>query len=284
MAVVTLIINLLRHRLGRWGVLIVVAFVVVALLAESIAPYDAYDIRERGRRKQSPSAAHWLGTDGSGMDVMSQLVYGTRVSLTVGIVTAVLISLVGAMIGIVAGYMGGVVDTFIMRLADVLFSIPGLPLMIILATYLGTSFWTIIVIFTVLGWAGLARIVRSRVLSLAHVEYIEAAHSYGASRWRIMWRHILPAVSSLVVVNGVMMAAGMMLAEAGLSFLGFGDPRTISWGKILAQAQAGHAALFGMWWWIVPPGAAIFLAALGFMLIGLALEEQLNPYLRRARK
>ena len=276
--------GLLRHRLGRWGVLILVTMTLVALLADVIAPYDPYNIRERGRRKQPPSAEHWLGTDGAGLDILSEVIYGARVSLLVGTVTALLVSLLGAMVGILAGYAGGLVDTLSMRFADVLFSVPGLPLMIILATYLGTSYWTIILIFTILGWAGLSRLVRSQVLSIVHLEYIEAARSYGASHWRIMWRHILPAVSSLVIVNGVMLAAGMMLAEAGLSFLGFGDPKAVSWGKVLSLAQSGHAALFGMWWWVVPPGAAIFVTALGFMLVGLALEEQLNPYLRRVRK
>ncbi len=272
---------LLRHRLGRWGLVVFVLIVVVSLLAESLAPYDPYDIRQRGRRKQSPGAEHWLGTDGAGVDILSQLIHGTRVSLIVGLSTSLLVSLLGTLMGTLAGYTGGLLDTLIMRFADVLFTIPSLPLMILLATYLGTSYWTIILIFTLLGWAGMARLVRSQVLGVAHCPYVEAAYSYGASHWRIMWRHIMPSVSSLVIISAVKMAAGMMLAEAGLSFLGFGDPTAVSWGKMLSQAQTSHAVLLGMWWWIIPPGLAIFITAQSLMLVGLALEEHLNPYLRR---
>lgn len=277
----TVVGALLRHRLGRWGLLIVALVAATALLAEVIAPYDPYDIRERGLRKEPPSPTHPLGTDGSGVDILSQVIYGTRISLVVGLSTAVLVSVAGTLLGTIAGYMGGLADTLLMRAADVLFAIPGLPLMILLATYLGTSYLTIIFIFTLLGWAGLARLVRSQVLRLARAEYVDAAVAYGAGPLRVMVRHIMPGVSSLVIVSGVRMAAGMMLAEAGLSFLGFGDPKLVSWGKLLAQAQSGHAVLLGMWWWVIPPGLAIFLAALGLMFVGLALEEWLNPYLRK---
>ncbi len=283
MGAISFIGGLVRHRLGRWGVLILILLVLTALLADTLSPYDPYDVRQRDLRKSPPSAQHRLGTDGAGVDILSQLIYGSRVSLVVGLTTAVLVSLLGALVGTATGYLGGFFDTLVMRLADLLFTIPSLPLMILLATYLGSSYWTIICIFTLLGWAGLARLVRSQVLSLAHCEYIEVATALGASNWRIMWRHILPNVSSLVVINGAKMAAGMMLAEAGLSFLGFADPRAISWGKLLSAAQTGHAVLFGLWWWVIPPGLAIFIAALGFMLLGMAMEERLNPYLRTLR-
>jgi peptide/nickel transport system permease protein len=273
--------TLLTHPKGRIGVAIVVGVAIVALLANHIAPYDPYDIRARGRRKQPPSAEHYLGTDASGRDVFSMLVHGARISLTIGLATALLISLLAAAMGGMAGYFGGIFDVMVMRVADVLFCIPGLPLMIVLTTYLGPGTSTMVIIFTVLGWAGLARIVRSQVLSVASYTYVESAKVCGARPWRILWKHILPAVSPLIIINGINMATGMMLAEAGLSFLGFGDPKVVSWGKMLSQAQSGGALLFGMWWWIIPPGLAIFVTALGFLLVGLALEEILNPYLRR---
>jgi peptide/nickel transport system permease protein len=272
---------LLTHPKGRIGVAIVVGVGLVALLAPHIAPYDPYDIRARGRRKQPPSAEHYLGTDASGRDVFSMLVHGARISLVVGLATALLISLLAAVMGGMAGYFGGIFDVVVMRAADVLFCIPGLPLMIVLTTYLGPGTSTMVIIFTVLGWAGLARIVRAQVLSVAHYTYVESAKVCGARPWRILWKHILPAVSPIIIINGINMATGMMLAEAGLSFLGFGDPKVVSWGKMLSQAQSGGALLFGMWWWIIPPGLAIFVTALGFLLVGLALEEILNPYLRQ---
>lgn len=274
---------LARHPSGRWGLAIVSVILAVALLADGLAPYNPYDIEQRAERGLPPSLTHFLGTDSFGIDIFSQIVHGARISLVVGIATAILISTVGAIAGVAAGYLGGIVDTVTMRLADILFCIPSLPLMIILAAYLGTQFWVIIFIFVVLGWAGLARIIRSQVLSVKTRPYVEAAIVSGATQWRVMVRHILPAISSLVIVNGVLMASGMILAEAGLSFLGFGDPKAISWGKMLSQAQSGHALLLGLWWWIVTPGAAIFVTTIGFLQIGYALEELLNPYVRKSK-
>jgi peptide/nickel transport system permease protein len=284
MSIQSLFVGLVHHRLGRIGLAILVVVATVALFANRVSPYDPYNPLERGPRKLRPSREHPLGTDGQGRDILSQLIYGARVSLTVGLATAILVSGLAATMGVLAGYLKGTVDTLIMRTADVLFAVPGLPLMLILAVYLGASMRTIVVIFTLVGWPGLARLIRSQVLSVRERPYVEAARAYGASEWRIMFRHVLPSVSSIITINGVMMAAGMMLAEAGLSFLGFGDPVVISWGKMLALSQQGHAMLFGMWWWVIPPGLAIFFTALGFMLLGLALEEELNPLLRRGQR
>lgn len=266
---------------GKIGLVIIVAVALVAILADYVAPFNPYDIDSRDRRQLPPSREHLLGTDGSGIDLLSAVIHGARVSLTVGLSTAILICVVGALLGVASGYLGGLVDTLTMRFADILFTIPSLPLMIILAAYLGTSFWNIIMIFVLLGWAGLARLVRAQVLSLRERPYVEAAIVAGAKPWRVMVYHVLPGVSSLIIINGVLMAAGLMLAEAGLSFLGFGDPRAISWGKLLAQAQEGSAMPRGSWWWVVFPGVALFITALGFMLVGLAMEEAMNPYLNR---
>lgn len=274
---------LLRHRTGRLGLGILVLMVAAAVLAPVLAPYDPYSLEDRGVRNAPPSWAHPLGTDSRGGDVLSQVLYGARVALLFGITTAVAVALLGAMLGIASGYAGGLLDSSIMRFCDVLFVIPGLPLMILLATYIGMSFWHMMLIFTALGWPGIARMVRAQVLSLRDRAYVEAAVASGATRGYIMWRHILPAVSPLVIFNTVMMAAGAILAEAGLRFLGFGDPRAVSWGSILYDAQAGHAILFGAWWWIVPPGLAIFVTVLGFMLTGYALEEILNPQIKKRR-
>lgn len=275
--------ELTRHKTGRLGFGMLSLMIAVAVLAPVLAPYDPYSIEERGARNAPPSWEHPLGTDSRGGDVLSQVLYGARVALMFGITTAVAVALLGAMLGIASGYTGGPLDSTIMRLCDVLFVIPGLPLMILLATYVGVTFWHMMAIFTALGWPGIARMVRAQVLSLRNRAYVEAAIASGATRSYIMWRHILPAVSPLVIFNTVMMAAGAILAEAGLRFLGFGDPRAVSWGSILYDAQAGHAILFGAWWWIVPPGLAIFLTVLGFMLTGYALEEILNPQIKKRR-
>ncbi len=277
------LLALIMHRTGRIGFGILLLLCVIAVLAPVLAPYNPQSIDERGPRNLPPGPGHPLGTDSLGIDILSEMLYGSRVALSFGIITALVTSILGSMVGIAAGYLGKGFDTVAMRLADALFVIPGLPLMILLAAYFGMTFWHLIAIFTLLGWPGTARMVRSQVLSIKGRAFIEAAVACGGRKFYIMWRHILPAVSPLVVFNTVMTAAGAILAEAGLRFLGFGDPKAISWGAILYAAQAGHAILFGAWWWVVPPGAAIFLAVLGFLLTGYALEEILNPHIRRGK-
>lgn len=257
--------------------------VLVAVLAPVLAPYDPYSIDDRGPRCAPPSWEHPLGTDSRGRDILSQVLYGARVALLFGITTAVAVALLGAMMGTASGFLGGAIDSMIMRFCDVLFIVPGLPLMILLATYLGMTFWHMKLIFTALGWPGIAGMVRAQVLSLRGRAYVEGAVASRGTPGYIMWRHILPAVSPLVIFNTVMMTAGAIPAEAGLRFLGFGDPRAVSWRSILREAQAGHVILFGAWWWVVPPGLAIFATVLGFMLTGYALEEILNPHIRGKR-
>ncbi|MFA5006729.1 MAG: ABC transporter permease [Candidatus Izemoplasmatales bacterium] len=272
-----------RHPKGRVGLLIVALLVVCAVFAPWIAPYDPYDVTERAAKGLAPSLEHLLGTTiTTGQDIFSMLIYGTRVSLLIGITTGVAIAFIGAFFGILAGYSGGVADTVIMRVVDILLVIPTLPLIIVLTNLFGRSYLMIIAIFAAFGWTGLARVIRSLVLVLKNANYVKAAELAGASRARIMFRHILPGVSHLLIMSTALSCAGIMVAEAGLSFLGLGDPTAISWGKMLAEAQSGGALLFGHWWWIFAPGIGIFLAVFGFMRIGLALEEMLNPRMKQS--
>lgn len=275
--------GIMRHPTGRLGLVIVAAVVLVAAFAGLIAPFDPYDLFSRDLPRLAPSAAHLLGTDHIGNDILSKLIYGARVSLIVGVITGISSTLLGAVLGMMAGYLGGWFDTVIMRAVDVLMTIPSLPLMILIATYVGTQFYMIIIIFTLLGWTGMARTIRAQVLSLKSQKYITAAELAGASRGYVMFRHILPEVSPLLIVSGVLSAAGVMVAEAGLSFLGFGDPKAISWGKMLFEAQANHGLLLKAWWWVLSPGIAIFVTVIGFMLVGYALEEIVNPRVRQMR-
>lgn len=270
-----------RHPRGKIGIIIMISVVILALGAPFFAPFDPYNISERGPRLLAPQRGYLLGTDGQGIDILSKVIYGARISLIIGLSTGLLVTFFGGFMGVLAGYMGGWIDNFVMRFCDVIFVIPGLPLIILLASYVGTRFYMIIVIFTLLGWAGVARLIRSQVLSLRSRDYVLAAKALGAKELHIMLKHILPAVSPLLIINGVLIAAGTMVAEAGLSFLGFGDPLAISWGKMLQEAQSGHALFFGSWWWIIPPGLAIFVTVLGMMLFGYALEEILNPSLKK---
>ena len=172
-------------------------------------------------------------------------------------------------------------DTLIMRVVDVLLVIPTLPLVIVMTNVLGTSYAVIVFVFAAFGWTGLARVIRSQVILIKNANYVKAAELAGASEWYVMWRHILPAVSNLLIMSTALTSAGIMVAEAGLSFLGLGNPTAISWGRMLADAQSSGAMLFGHWWSILAPGIGIFLAVYSFMRIGLALEEILNPRMRK---
>jgi peptide/nickel transport system permease protein len=275
--------GIFKHPTGRVGLSIVLFVITISIFAKFVSPYDPYDLFSRDMPRLAPSATHILGTDHIGNDILSKLIYGARVSLIVGITTGISATLLGAVLGMMAGYLGGWFDIIIMRAVDVLMTIPSLPLMILIATYVGTQFYMIIIIFTMLGWTGMARTIRAQVLSLKSQKYITAAELAGASRSYVMFRHILPEVSPLLIVSGVLSAAGVMVAEAGLSFLGFGDPKAISWGKMLFEAQANHGLLLKAWWWVLPPGFTIFFTVIGFMLVGYALEELVNPRVKQMR-
>ena len=267
---------------GRVGIIIIACLAVIALLAPVIAPYDPYDVALRDDKGLAPSAQHLLGTSiTTGQDVFSMLLYGTRVSICIGLVTGLAIALLGSALGVIAGYAGTVADTIIMRVVDVMLVIPTLPLTILITNVFGKSYVVIALVFILFGWPGLARTIRSQVLQIKNNDYVKAAELSGAGKGYIMFRHILPGVSHLVVMSTALTCAGIMIAEAGLSFLGLGNPTTISWGKMLADAQSGGSVLFGQWWTIVAPGIGIFLAVFSFMRVGLAIEEILNPNVRR---
>ena len=272
-----------RHPKGRVGLIVVAILLFTAVFAPWIAPYDPYDVTQRAEKGLSPSWRHLLGTTiTTGQDIFSMLLYGTRVSLLVGLISGLCIALLGSLMGLAAGYVGGITDSLIMRLVDILLVIPTLPLTIVLTNLFGKSYLMIIFIFSLFGWPGLARVIRSQVLVLKNSNYVKAAELYGASRRHIMFRHILPGVSHLLIMSTCLTSAGIMVAEAGLSFLGLGDPTAISWGRMLAEAQSGGALLFGHWWWILAPGIGIFLSVFSFMRIGLVLEELFNPRMRQS--
>jgi ABC-type dipeptide/oligopeptide/nickel transport system permease subunit len=225
-----------------------------------------------------------LGTDHIGRDIYTQLLYGARISLYVGLLSSFIGVVLGLLLGLASGYLGRIVDEIIMRFTDMLLVIPTLPLLIVLVEVLGTSLNNLILILGFLGWMGFARTVRSQVLSLRERSFVEAAIAIGAGRTHIIFRHILPNVMSLVYVSLATAVPGNVVAEAALSWLGFYDPAVMSWGRMLNDVQnnAGGGSLF-MWWWILPPGLSIALIAIAFVMIGYALDEVLNPRLRMRR-
>ncbi len=268
----------LADKLGLVGLVIAVTLIGVAVFAPLIAPYDPSE--RVARPFGEPSAEHWLGTNDVGQDLFSELVYGSRVSLTVGIVAAVVALLIGTTVGVLAGYYPKRLGAVLMRSVDVVLIIPFLPLLIVLAAYLGRSLINTIIVIGVLIWAGPARIIRSQVLSLRSREYVLAAQTMGApDRWAIM-RHVLPRTALLATGTFVRAVSSAILLEASLSFLGLGDPIQKSWGSMLFWAQSRGAFLTPAWkWWVLPPGLMIMLASLGFALLAFAMEERINPRL-----
>ena len=269
---------LLPQRLGQLGGVIVGSMILVAILAPWLSPYDPAE--RVGRPFSSPSAEHLLGTNDVGQDLLSELIYVTRVSLTVGIIAAAVALLIGTSIGILAGYYPKRLGAFLMRGVDVVLILPFLPLLIVLAAYLGRSLTNTILVIGVLIWAAPARIIRSQVISLRSREYVMASQSMGAPDKWVIFRHVLPRTALLATGSFVRAVSGAILLEAALSFLGLGDPIQKSWGSILFWAQSRGAFLTPAWkWWVLPPGLAIMLASLGFALIAFAVEERINPKL-----
>jgi peptide/nickel transport system permease protein len=219
-----------------------------------------------------------MGTDHLGRDLFSQLIYGARISLYVGVLSSVMAVAIGLTVGLMAGYLGRFVDEFLMRVCDVLLVLPGLPLLIVLIAVLGASVDNLIILLGALGWMGFARLVRSQVISLRERPFIEAAKAIGASKTHIMFRHILPNVMSLVYVTLATTVPGNIVAEASLGFLGFSDPNRMSWGLMLDNMNRYNA--YKCWWWVLPPGLCIAAVAIAFILFGYALDEVLNPRLR----
>lgn len=268
--------RLLSDTRTKIGVTVVVLMLVMAIAAPVIARWDPNSI-DLINLLNPPSRAHWLGTDVQGRDVWARLVYGARVSLMVGLISQTIALFIGVTLGLLSGYYGGWVDEVIMRLADVTLAFPTLLLLIAMAAALQPSLGVVFVTIGVVGWAGMARLVRGQVLVVRGLEYVQAARALGESGRRIMLRHILPNVAGPVVIAATLGVAGAIMAEAALSFLGLGvQPPTPSWGSMIADGR-DLDQLRGAPWTSVAPGIAIGIAVLGFNLLGDALRDALDP-------
>jgi peptide/nickel transport system permease protein len=270
-----------QSRMGMFGLFLVFAFIAVALSAPWVAPYDPRALV--GKPFERPGEDHKLGTDQVGRDIYSQLIWGSRVSLMVGLFASAFSVAIGTAIGLLSGYFRGPVDAVMMRITDLFITLPNIPLMLILAAIIGRSVWNIILVIAVTGWTGTARMVRAQTLSIKERPYVEAARSVGARDSQIMFRHILPNIIPLIFANAIVGIVNAILSESGLSFLGLGDPTKPSWGLILRHANEVGAMATGRLWFIIPPGICIMLIAIGFAFSSYSLDRILNPRLRERR-
>ncbi|HUX50937.1 MAG TPA: ABC transporter permease [Spirochaetia bacterium] len=274
------ILVLLRNRKAMVGVVTILLFAIIAIFAPLIAPYPptymGFD------QVLPPSAKHLFGTTATGQDVFSQIVWGTRLTLLVGLLSGLFVTVISTVIGVVAGYLGGIVDEILMILTNVFLIIPGLPLMIILSTYMPVKgMWTIILVITVTGWAWGARMIRPQVMSLKSRDFVKASVVIGESPFHIIAADILPNVVGLIVAQFFAAAVYGVLSEAGLEFLGLGNASAISWGTVLYWADNGQAILFGLWTWLLVPGLLIALFGGALAMMNFAVDEMVNPRLKK---
>ena len=270
--------SVLRRPSMIFGLAVLIFFVFVAIFAPLLEPYDPRT--KTGAVYEPPSSAHWLGTDDGGADMLSLVIAGARVSLIVGFAAALVAMLIGGTIGLWSGFYGGKSDTVLMRITDYVLVIPDIPLMIIVAALFGRSLTNIILIIGVIYWTSTARLIRAQTKSVRERAYVKRARALGAGNRRMIGKHVLPQVMPLLIANTVLTIAIAIFAETYITFLGLGDPALISWGKLIENAFTGDAVLNEAWWAIVPPGLCVTLVILACTMIGMAMEDALNPRLR----
>ena len=268
---------LMLNNKGRTGCVIILFFILMAIFAPIVSPYSPTKVFTPWL---PPNSVHWLGTDNYGQDVLSQLLYGSRASLVVGILSGLLSGVIGVIVGLASGYLKGIVSEVLMRLVDLLLVIPTLALIIIIGAFLPSEGQiTQILVIGGLSWLWMARSIRSQVMSERAKGYVEVARITGMGRVEIMVREILPNVASVIVANLVMVITAAILVQASLNFLGIGSPNALSWGTMLSLGFTDNAIIDGAYWWIVPPGLAIALLGYGFVLIGNAILERFSQTL-----
>ncbi len=274
--------NLLRavksNSLIATGAVTLAVLLLVALFAPFLAPHDPWHYYQAFL---PPSIDHLLGTNDVGQDIFSELVFAGRVSLSVGFLAALIATFIGVSAGTLAGFRRGILDNILMGMTDVALVVPALPLIILISVYIGPGFFNIALVIGLILWPVMARVVRSRVLSLRESGYVESARALGAGNWWIMTRHVLPNALPIIAAKFVLTLASAMLIEASISFLGLGDPSAKSWGSMLHYAFSRGGFIREMWWWYLPPGLLIGLSIFGLNLINLGFEDKGDPRLKR---
>lgn len=275
-------IRLFQQRKALFGIIVLSLFVLMAIFAPLLAPYDPS--RFVARPNQPPSAEHWLGTTGQGQDVLSQVIWGSRISLGIGFAVGFLTTVIGLIIGMTAGYAHGFTDGLLNMFTNVFLIIPGLPLLIIMASFLPPGTLTVIFVLVFTGWAWPARVFRSQTLSLREKDFVSASVVTGEGTPYIIFSEILPNMTSLVVSSFFGATVYAIGADTGLAFLGFEDVGAVSWGTMLFWAGNNSALLMGCWWTFIPPGLCIALVAFATTMIIYGMDEVTNPRLRSEKE
>jgi peptide/nickel transport system permease protein len=274
-----LLASILRNRKATFGLIILTSFVLVAIFANQIAPYDP--TRRVGRPHEAPSATHIFGTTRDGKDIFSQMIHGSRVTLSIGFFTGTLLTIIGILIGVTAGYLGNWVDEVLSLFMNVFLVLPGIPLVIVVAGWLDRPGpFTVMLVISSISWAWGARVLRSQTLTLRNSEFVAAAKVIGEPSWRIILFEILPNMVSLVVSSWIGAVQFAILALSTLEFIGLGDVNIVTWGTVLFWAQNNQALLVGAWWTFIPPGICIALIGLSLTLINYGIDEITNPRLQ----
>jgi peptide/nickel transport system permease protein len=269
----------LSHKSGVAGLIILAAFIVVAVLAPVLYSSDILDVtKATGPVLRGPSQSYPLGTDESGRSVLGLLVWGTRISLIVGVAATIISMVIGTLVGIASGHYTNWFGALLERVTDWFLVIPFLPLAIVLATVLGPSLLNVIVVIGVTSWPGTSRLVRAQTLSVEARPYLERARVLGGGNWHQINKHVLPNVMPLVLANTTLTVAVAILSETTLTFLGLGDPLHVSWGTMLDNAFGSGAITLGAWWYLIPPGLCVVIVVLAFTLVGRTLEAIVDPH------
>ena len=267
---------------GRASLCVLCACILLAVLGPTVAPHGPFDrlYNSTGRlmRLKPPSAEHWLGTTVFGRDVLSQMLWGARPALIVGFATAFGVAAIGVNVGLISGYFGGRINSVMMRITDIFLGLPFLPFIIVMLAITGRSTTTIIVAMTLIMWRSAARVIRAQVLSIKQMPFVAAARTTGAGDFTILYREIAPNVMPIALVNISFALAWAIITEASIGFLGYGDPKSVSWGTIIHDAYASQMMYSGPWW-ALPPGIAIMILVSSVYFVGRAYEDVINPRL-----
>ncbi|MDM8523511.1 ABC transporter permease [Desulfococcaceae bacterium HSG8] len=270
---------LLRHRMGRSGIIIITLFISAAIFAPFLGTVNPSESGEYENILRPPTLRFWLGTDDFARDIWSQVIYGSRISLTIGLLAAFITVFTGSFIGLISGFYGGFIGELLMKITDFFMMLPELPLMIILAAVMGPGIWNIILVVSLVSWPTTARVVRSQVLSLKERPFVEASRCIGAGNFLLMFGEILPNVLPLMFAQAILMVTAAIYAESILSFLGLGDPTSISWGTMLHFAFESGVMARALWW-VIPPIACIVTLIVSFTFLGTAITDVMKPEYR----